>query len=326
MPPILLTFRWLCLAACLSWGASEGHAQTAPLRFGRLAAEDGLSNSSITCILQDRQGFLWFGTGNGLNRYDGYSFKVYKHLAEDTATLYDNIINSLYEDREGRFWVGTDVGLHLYDRAHDRFLRMPLPLENGKPAGRIIKVMLEDRKGNFWIGTDGSGFYGFDRRARSLQAFEMRGSDYSLQGVYALHEDSQGRIWIGTFSGLLRFDAENSVFTPIPNKAPGSGKMIRDFVWTIQEDRRGNLWVGTAGNGLYLFDPERGSFTSCRLPNPAGPAIPDVNIFSLLEDKAGRMWIGTGNGGVKIWNPELNSLDSCRHALFIPIKLRNQAS
>jgi signal transduction histidine kinase/ligand-binding sensor domain-containing protein/DNA-binding response OmpR family regulator len=305
MPTLRQTLHWFCILGWALFFPPKANAQPTGLKFDHLTTEDGLSNSSIHCILQDRDGFMWFGTGNGLNRYDGYSFKIYKHLAGDTTTLTDNIVNSLYEDRQERLWVGTDFGLHLYDRARDQFIRIPGPVVNGRPVARIIKAMLEDRRGNFWIGTDGGGFYRFDREERSFTHYAKEGTYHGQNSVQHLFEDSQGNLWVGTFGGLFLFDAEELAFTHFANEVLYTPEMIKDYVWSIAEDQEGRLWIGTIESGLYLFDPEQASFRPFH-------RILDKNIYSLHKDTTGLLWIGTGDEGINIWDPDSEILQTYR--------------
>ena len=132
-------------------------AAPAPLRFERLAVEEGLSQSAVNCILQDSQGFMWFGTEDGLNRFDGYSFEVFYHDESDPDTLSRNYIWTLLEDRAGRLWVGTESGgLDLWEPSTGRFLHHRATGANGLTHD-TVRALAEDRQGNLWIATDGGG-------------------------------------------------------------------------------------------------------------------------------------------------------------------------
>ncbi len=151
----------LTLAACVP---APLHAQATslaetPMRFERL---DGLSHNTVTALLQDREGFLWIGTSDGLNRYDGYDFVVYRHDRFDSTSLSNNVVKALLEDQAGTLWVGTDGGLDRFDRRTGRFIRYslrPAPLASQAQA---IFALLEDHAGRLWVGTD-DGLYRYDR-------------------------------------------------------------------------------------------------------------------------------------------------------------------
>src|ERR1700753_3632669 len=151
--PFILTNLLLC------WLLAT-HAQPATLRFDHLGTESGLSQSNITCILQDSRGFMWFGTRDGLNRYDGYEFTVFKNNPNDPKSLSDNFITAITEDRNGDLWIATwGGGVNRYDRTKDRFIHY---LTNHYT--KFTNAVLEDYRGQIWIGTNGGGVDVLDQR------------------------------------------------------------------------------------------------------------------------------------------------------------------
>ncbi|NLA21745.1 MAG: hypothetical protein GX870_01760, partial [Candidatus Marinimicrobia bacterium] len=141
------------------------------LRFEHLSTQDGLSHNSIIEIIQDRQGFMWFGTLNGLDRYDGYNFTAYRPILGDTTSLCHNVINALYEDSRGILWIGTLDGLNRYDRARDCFIRIcHNPNNPNSLVDNRIRCIAEDNYGQIWIGTEG-GLSCYDPRADTFQNY-----------------------------------------------------------------------------------------------------------------------------------------------------------
>jgi ligand-binding sensor domain-containing protein len=163
---------------------TTGNGQEAFVQFDRIPSELGLSQNLIKCILQDRKGFLWFGTNDGLNRFDGYKFTVYKHEPYDPTSLSDSAINALHEDRDGRIWVGTQNGLNLFDRTRDIFYRiLPDPNNPNSLSHPNVLSIAEDREGAIWIGTSGGGLIKLELRPADGGKASAASSTNPLEGA-----------------------------------------------------------------------------------------------------------------------------------------------
>lgn len=178
------------------------------IRFDHISIDDGLSQSVITSIYQDSQGFMWFGTQDGLNRYDGYEFKVYKQDPDDSHSLSANFILSIFEDREGTLWFGTNGGgLNRYDRETEQFTQYKNnPSDPNSLNSNFVAEIFEDHEGLFWVGTIGGGLELLDRETGRFTHFQNDPENSrSLGGntVAAIFEDREGTLWIGTNSGGL---------------------------------------------------------------------------------------------------------------------------
>ncbi len=181
--------------------------QSSGLRFISLSTEDGLSNNTVTCILQDSQGFMWFGTEDGLNRYDGYSFTIYRHSPIEANGLINNNISCLIQDKNGIIWIGTKGGgLNRYDPRTDPFsFFLHDPDDSSSLCNNEILSMYEDRSGQLWIGTDGGGISRYDREN---DRFLNYGSSYqvastlSCNEILSIGEDNLGNMWYGTTRSL----------------------------------------------------------------------------------------------------------------------------
>ncbi len=209
----LLCLGFACLAAIVLTVAAEAWGDQNQMRFGRLTLEDGLSNGSILAMLQDKRGFLWFGTEAGLNRYDGHTFVQYRHDPEVPGSLPHDYVLGLAEDGSGDIWIGTDGGgLGRWDHLTDSFVSMTK--ESTAPDGlasNAVRAVTFDEKGLLWIGTRDGGLQSFNPLSGLWQSFRHDPEDPTSLGndsVYAIWIDDDGTMWIGTDGGLGRLDPD----------------------------------------------------------------------------------------------------------------------
>jgi ligand-binding sensor domain-containing protein/signal transduction histidine kinase len=268
------------------------------LRFDHLSIEQGLSQSSVHVIFQDRRGFLWFGTEDGLNRYDGYSFKVYKPDPDVPNSLSDRWITSIVEDREGYLWIGTRLGgLNRYDPRTEEFIRF---LSNDRNSDSLsdnhVNVLYLDRDDNLWVGTT-KGLDLFDRGSRTFTRYHPpRQAGTSEKNITAIYQDHRGRYWVGTTSsGLNRFYPRNHVFVPYMNNPNNPNTLSHSHVTAIAEDKNNVLWVGTR-NGLNRFEPDTLQFDRFFHFENRISSIADNMVNTLYVDSTGNLWVGTTNG------------------------------
>ena len=267
-------------------------------RFDRLGIVDGLSNNSITSIFQDRRGFLWFGTLDGLNRYDGYTFTVFRHDIQDSTSLGSNRILSLSEDRSGTLWIGTEnAGLNRLDRATGRFYHYTnVPTDPRSLSHNQVESILEDHTGTLWVGTR-NGLNRLDRKTGMFSRYFHAPADSLSLGnshIGALFEDSDGVFWVCGGDYLHRFDSAHGTFTRFRPRIPiAQGEPI---MGSIIENPRGTFWISSWGSGLWKFDKATGEFTVFRHDpgNPGSLCNNDVGHLGL--DGSGNLWIGTQDG------------------------------
>ncbi|MBN1397369.1 MAG: histidine kinase [Bacteroidetes bacterium] len=277
----------------------QSNAQFKNLRFKHINIDDGLTHSWVHSILQDKYGFMWFGTDGGLNRFDGYSIVEYKHNFRDKYSISNSTVTSMLKDIKGELWIGTRQGLNLYDRKNDRFIRC------SKIPREFVESIAEDRDKNLWIGTtlnlyrynlDNDSIYAY---YPALSKFFKIQPDILVQTVFV---DSKNNIWIGTYFGLLLYDKEKDSFIHYNHDAKDQKSIADKRIYSILEDKAGRLWIGTQA-GLDLFTnaserPQKGVFEHYQNNSKDESSISKGTILSLLEDDKHNLWIGTENGGL----------------------------
>lgn len=285
-------------------------AQQQDIRFERLSIEDGLSQSSVYSILQDNRGFMWFGTDDGLNRYDGYTFTIYRHDPENPHSLSNNVVRALYEDRAGMLWIGTEGGgLNVFDRNTEQFKHYRHdPDSPGSLSHDTVGTIYEDRNGTLWIGSWGGGLNSFDRETQIFTHYQSDPNNpesISTDQILSIYEDRAGTLWIGTWEGgLERLEARATPETPsgrfrhYQHNPDDPDSLSHNSIWAIYEERNGTLWLGTEGGGLERFDPKSGKFSHHRANAEDPYSLSSDDIRTLYEDQAGMLWIGTFGGGL----------------------------
>jgi ligand-binding sensor domain-containing protein len=286
------------------------------IAFNHLTVEHGLSNNSILSIAQDRQGFMWYGTNNGLNRYDGHRFRVYKMNREDSSSISNDNILSLFSDASGTLWIGTSNGLNKYVPEKDAFVRVPLKVKGVARNYNSIHCLYEDKKRNLWIGTQNGLYLLTDRNQLSFQNF-LAGSQVNngIAGntIRSIFEDHNGHLWIGTNTGLTKMKWANGQyqFETFRHDPKNPNSLSANYITTIAEDVRQNLWIGTQNSGVNLYNPATGSFAHfLQSTQPSG--IVNNNIRKIISDRAGKIWVGTQEG-LSIINPVSKSINSYQH-------------
>lgn len=334
-------------AVCILWVIvlamavpSEVEAQKTRIRFDRISLEEGLSQATVWTITQDRQGFLWFGTADGLNKYDGYRFTVYTHDPQNPTSLSDNRIYTIYEDRSGTLWIGTSVGgLNRFDRKKEEFVHYhhdpsdPHSLSND----RVMSVY-EDRQGILWVGTSGGGLDQLDRQTQRFRHYRHDPDDpHSLSNnyVFPIREDRNGNLWVGTADGLNLYDRENDRFFQYKHDSTDANSLSHDLINAIHEDRSGNLWIGTDDglNRLVLEGPSDGNGQDDQAVrfvrykrDPSNPkSLSSSVIWAIYEDRASSLWVGTSAGGLNRFEPGGNTFLTYKNDPYDPNSLSNNS-
>ncbi|PID55786.1 GGDEF domain-containing protein [candidate division KSB3 bacterium] len=282
-------------------------AQNHPLKFRHLSTEDGLSQSKVYAVLQDSRGLMWFGTENGLDRYDGYNVRSFTHNSMDTSSISHNRIMSILEDSSGVLWVGTLGGLNAFDRKTETFTRYQSePSIPTSLSHNAVWTIYEDRRQTIWVGTLNGGLNAFDRDAGEFVHYPIGkgGTDgLSDQTVMALYEDESENLWIGTTNGLNRLDRDRKNFTQFFFSADDPESLSHNYISSICAGQDGKLWIGTA-NGLNAFDPETGR--SQRYYNRHGDpsSLGSNSVSSVYLDQEGVLWVATLGAGLNRFDSE----------------------
>jgi signal transduction histidine kinase/ligand-binding sensor domain-containing protein/CheY-like chemotaxis protein len=273
---------------------------TRPMYFEHLTMRDGLSMSTIYCILQDSQGYIWLATEGGLNRYDGYSVRQFRRERGNEHGLASDYVWSIAEDSQGDLWLATDGGgVARWDRRTETFQQFRHdPRQPQSLASDGVRALLIDSKGLIWAGTKDHGLDIIDPRTGTARHYRHRDSDaYSLpsDAIGALYTDHEGRIWVGSDGGLSRYDATADGFVTY-GEAMSAAKISDLRVRAIREDHTGALWIGTVSGGLARLDQNGSRLTVFRHDSSNPRSLSHDHVWSVLEDDAQRLWIATADG------------------------------
>ena len=338
--------------------------QAAPAKyyFTHLGVEEGLSQNTVWCSLQDRQGFMWFGTKDGLNRYDGQEFRIFRNDSDGTS-LKGNFIRSLFEDEAGCIWVGTLTGIFIYDPLLERISTFDTETFAGDRILGEVNDIKCDNNGDIWICVNWQGLFRYRPSTKELKLFTYEpDNDESLgsPNPWSLCWDREGNLWVGCHrgGGLNRFDRQNEKFAryEIGDKTN---------IYKITTDARGQLLVGTSNKGVHIFNPYNGTYaplleeecyrnlfvrdiyvidnseiwigtesglyiyrydtrtvTILKQSYSDPYSLSSQSVYSVFRDGAGGMWVGTYFGGVNYYPPPSNRIFEC----YLPTGQQNGLS
>ena len=292
--------RWgFLLLFCLTGPITDSSAQAPVLNFRHITDEDGLSNTSVEVIFQDSRGFIWFGTRNGLNRYDGYDIRTYFHEPGNPNSLSDSYIKCIFEDSQHNLWIGTAGGLNRYDQLQNRFIRYP----DQPILASAITHIAEDARHTLWVSTLAGSVYQLDTKKETGQPWPFQRGNQPI--VYDFSWDKSGNLWMATSLGLRLFNHTTRQITDFPYRQPGSQRPVPFN--EIQLDTTGQLWLATDSQGLISFDPQRRTFRAYRHNDNDPTSLGSDNVTSLLIDGQQRLWVGCLNGGLNRLDPKTGS-------------------
>ncbi len=280
-------------------------AEGGGLEFKKISVPEGLSNPTVISISKDHKGYMWFGTYEGLNKFDGYEFKVFKHDPNDSTSISYSGINDIIEDTKNRVWIGTGHGLDLYDRHTGKFEKVNLMPDSSEWSNVPIRTILEDSRGNIWATTVGMGLYKYNPETEEVKHYSReRDNEASLWHnlVVTAYEipEKPGTIWAGTFNGLCSIDIDSekikryslSIKEDINN--PESDLMTG--IYTAPGNPE-TMWI-TSASGLIKFNTGTGSYKKIKQGNYKGSLEDNsLNCIAGSED-SDILWIGTSHAGL----------------------------
>lgn len=296
--PKAAIFVWLLLVFI-----NPAFSQQENVYFEHITVEKGLSQSSVLSIAQDSIGFMWFGTKDGLSRYDSRQFEVYRYNPQDKSSISSSLnINALLTDSKGNLWVGTQNGLNKYLPESNSFIRFQHDSKRENTiSNNAIRCIYEDRQNNIWIGTD-SGL----NKLVGGQYFERfisnPGNGIANNIVKAIYQDQDHTMWIGTQNGLTSMVLKNNGYrykTYLHNDKDNNSLAAND-INSIAEDLNHNLWIGTHFKGLDLYDKTTSTFK--HFTQQAGDGLSSNVIRKIRVLKDGKLWIATLNG-INVYDP-----------------------
>jgi ligand-binding sensor domain-containing protein/signal transduction histidine kinase/DNA-binding response OmpR family regulator len=286
-------------------------AQTTPIHFTSIAPKDGLLSNTVNAIIKDSQGIMWFATDDGLNKFDGTNFTVYRNREGDTTSLRSNEVLALFEDKAGNLWIGTSGGgLSLYNRRKDNFTHFPANTHiDGFSRNGVIRSICSDYLGKIWIAQY-DGLYVLEPVSKKIVKLNLGADTTIYKGkttLFCVFEDSKHRMWVGTDHGLFVYRRDSKSFKQLTHDETDTNSLGNDKVKTIAEDSNGHIWVGTT-DGLNRVQSDSAGFSiyryACRLSHN--------EINCITADPEGYLWIGTSQGLNKL-NPLTKAVD-----VFVP--------
>jgi ligand-binding sensor domain-containing protein len=295
-------------------------AQENQIQFNHLTINEGLSSSSIFSIVQDRTGFMWFATEDGLNRYDGYSFTVYRNDPANPNSISDFGYRKLFIDRDGNLWIISLLGsIDKYNPVNDSFLHYKLKYPISENPGLPVSIT-EDSQGRLWVGTRKGFLFYYDKKENSFNSGKFNSDDLKfltgrhLQNIIG---DKSGTIWLGTWEGLLSYDIFSKRITVYQDNST-----VKDMVFDFAVDKEDKLWIATVNHGIKYFDKLKNNFIVYQDRYSNTDLSGDKNL-SVFCDSHSNIWIGTLTNGLYLLKPDSKSLKHFLHLPSAPGSLSN---
>lgn len=285
---------------CVIFLGQVSYCQNSQITFENLSIRQGLSQSSVLALLQDRKGFLWAGTADGLNRYDGHKFKMYRKNLLDTTTLGNNYINALVEDTTGIIWVGTRGGLYAFSWKTEGFTKY-LPDSTDTEPNHILTLAI-DKQNNIWAGTL-NGLYKLDQITKKITKIFPRLKDnfptLGYQMIQTICFDNTGNyLWIGTEFGLFRYDIKHNTHIHYIHEANNSKSIPDNKISALFPDEYGNVWIGTYNGIISRWNRTSNDFLNLQLPATELQPYGSNKVKAFCKTTQGHFWVGTMSTGL----------------------------
>lgn len=290
------------LLAAMPAVAAAFDLPSAAVRFRLVGSEQGLSHDTVFSIVQDQEGYIWLGTEQGLNRFDGHGARVFTFDVNNPDSLAEDDVSSLLLDRDGRLWIATwGGGLDRFDFANETFTHLRAePGRTDALADNRVQTLLEDHAGNLWAGTFNGGLSRIEPKHGTITTFRHDPSNPASlpdDRVWSLAEEPGGAIWVGTERGLARLDPASGSFFTVGARSAPPHTLPHDIVRALRMDRSGRLWVGTE-RGLVTLDPATRQVAPLAGSSELGRLLANAPINTIRQVASGDVWIGTNRQGL----------------------------
>ncbi|MGL6107151.1 MAG: ligand-binding sensor domain-containing protein [Romboutsia sp.] len=270
-------------------------ANQSNIQFKNITIDDGLSQGTVEVLLQDSKGYVWIGTNDGLNRYDGYSFKTYKY-SEESNSIANNYILSIKEDKYNNIWVATINGLSKIDSDGETIKNYYNKKDKGNLSHNNISDILITSDYKVLVST-ANGLNLYDEKSDSFKRVLGRESDLTSQDIYSLEQDELGNIWIGTYNGLNKIDVKTKEIKYFYSSDKNG--ISENSIYKVYSDNKGNIWVGTFNSGVDKIDIKTNKITNYKYSEGNSKSLPGNYVRNMIRDNQGNMWICTDNGLAK---------------------------
>jgi ligand-binding sensor domain-containing protein/signal transduction histidine kinase/AraC-like DNA-binding protein len=310
---LIKLFRLVFTLLILFLGISYSSAQN-PLNFKRLTINEGLSQNTVFCSMQDKTGFIWVGTEDGLNKYDGYEFCIYKHENDKPNSLSHSQVNALLEDPKGNFWIGTSDGLNLFNKHTEDFTRINTGTNTETGASDFISAIFYDSSGNLWIGTFG-GLKRYDYATKKVSNYVIKTDAQNLavsNRVQTIFEDKNKNVWISIGNDLKRIDPVTKTIIDLPIELENNIQLRRGNVRVVKQSLNGELWFGTESAGLFRYNPSSHQISHYQHNLKNENSLPVNIVRTLFAYSPNEMWIGTRDG-LSVLNTNTNTFTNYKY-------------
>lgn len=282
-------------------------AITPSLKFYRITHEQGLSQSNVNAILKDAEGYYWFCTGNGLNKWNGYEFKYYFNSSDDPNSIGLGRVNTILEDSENNLWIGTNEGgISKYLREYDHFVNYPLKLSMRDNIEYNNVTSILQIENNLLVGTFNKGLFVFNISTEQYQPVNIilaDGEKVSELIDMKLFVDRDSILWVGSTQGAIMLSLKDFISEKSPTEVVGKMLLSSQNVLHVFQDSQDNIWLGTFQDGAYIYNKNSSEYTHISAGALNGKQLNHSIVRSIIEDPNGNIWIGTGGGGLNIYNP-----------------------
>jgi len=275
-------------------------------QFEKFTIKDGLSNNDLWDVIQDQYGFLWLATKDGVNYYDGYSFRVFKNIPDDSTSLQSNDCNKIFEDSKKNIWIGTKLGLSKFDRVTETFKNYQFSDGSGDNANSVWHI-IEDSQNNLWLATT-NGVLSFDRNNKTFKTYDLMKTDNTvapfINSINGMLITRGKDFYVGSVSfGLVKFNYSSQIFIQTSNVVGHFPKPNQ--IYNLIEDKENNIWIGTI-RGLFKFNTKENSIMDISpFEKISGNLAGNKNgIYGLYEDRNENIWVGTSTHGIYVYNFE----------------------